>query len=142
MTLISAHTILLAWMLTSMTSWCQAYERELRRYLETEQAVAAIPFSHSVGTLHVETAPLKASLRAEAAAWKAQFAKNLHKKGLDDLQVRFLCRVSHFASSLRLLDLPGRLIIGRLRLLYLNETAHHKPVPGTASFVLIVLSTE
>ena len=63
--------------------------------------MAAIPSSHSVGTLHIETAPLKASLRAEAAAWKAQFAKNLHKKGLDDLQVHFLNRVSHSASSLR-----------------------------------------
>ena len=52
--------------------------------------MAAIPPSHSVGTLHIETVPLKASLRAEAAAWKAQFAKNLHKKGLDDLQVQLL----------------------------------------------------
>ena len=50
--------------------------------------MAAIPPSHSAGTLHIETGPLKASLRAEAAACKAQFAKNLHKKGLDDLQVQ------------------------------------------------------
>ena len=41
----------------------------------------------TIGCLCVETAPLKASLRAEAAAWKSQFAKNLHKQGFTDLSV-------------------------------------------------------
>lgn len=31
--------------------------------------------------------PLKASLRSEAAAWKAAFARNLHRKGAEDLKV-------------------------------------------------------
>ena len=61
--------------------------------------MAAIPTSHRVGALHVETALLKASLLAEAAAWKAQFAKNLHKKGLDDLKVHLLERLSPSASG-------------------------------------------
>ena len=64
--------------------------------------MAAIPPSHSLGTLHIETNLLKASLQAEAAAWKAQFAKNLHKQGLDDLQVHVPCHLSHSESFLRL----------------------------------------
>ena len=77
--------------------------------------MAAIPPSHSVGTLNIETILLKASLRAEAAAWKAQFAKNLHKKGLDDLQVHLLYCLSHSATGLGLehQSIPGRLIIWR-----------------------------
>ena len=48
---------------------------------------AIVPLSN-IGCLCVETAPLKASLRAEATAWKTQFAKNLHKQGFTDLTVR------------------------------------------------------
>lgn len=104
MILISAHTTPHDSVLTLTRSWSQDYERELKHYLETEQSVAAIPPSHSMGALHVETDLLKASLRAEAAAWKAQFAKNLHKKGLDDLQVHLPSCPSHSASDLRLCD--------------------------------------
>lgn len=42
---------------------------------------------HRVGALLLDTAPLRASLRSEVAAWKAAFAKNLHRKGADDLRV-------------------------------------------------------
>ena len=65
----------------------QAFENELRKHLGTERDVAAIVPLSNIGCLCVETAPLKASLRAEAAAWKTQFAKNLHKQGFTDLSV-------------------------------------------------------
>ncbi len=42
---------------------------------------------HNIGALSLDTQPLKYSLKSEAASWKAQFAKNLHKKGSDDLKV-------------------------------------------------------
>ena len=102
--------------------------------------MAAIPSPHSVGTLHIETGPLKASLRAEAAAWKAQFAKNLHRKGLDDLQVQLLQCLSHSASHLRLCHrrLPGSLMVAQP--LFLHRTTHHLPVPCTASSGKIALS--
>lgn len=38
------------------------------------------------GSLSLETAPLKNSLRSEAASWKAQFAQNLHKQCAEDLK--------------------------------------------------------
>ena len=40
-----------------------------------------------MGALSLDTQPLKYSLKSEAASWKAQFAKNLHKKGSEDLKV-------------------------------------------------------
>lgn len=70
----------------------QDFEAELRKYLAVERAVAEIAPAHRAGTLlRADTAPLRASLRAEAAAWKAAFAKNLHRKGADDLHVSGLC---------------------------------------------------
>ena len=65
----------------------QAFENELRKKMDTERDAAAIVPMSTIGCLCVETAPLKASLRAEAASWKAQFAKNLHKQGSTDLAV-------------------------------------------------------
>jgi hypothetical protein len=38
------------------------------------------------GSLSLETAPLKNSLRSEAASWKAQFAQNLHRQCSEDLK--------------------------------------------------------
>lgn len=68
----------------------QDFEAELRKCLEFEQAVAEIEAEHAVGPLLLDTAPLKASLKAEAAAWKSTFAKNLHNKGAEDLKVFLL----------------------------------------------------
>ena len=65
----------------------QAYEAELRKFMVVEQAVVAIPQLHKLRSLWIETTDLKTSLGAQAAAWKAQFAKLLHKKGKYDLQV-------------------------------------------------------
>ena len=66
----------------------QDFEAELRKYMVVEQAVAALPVWHIVEGLALDAQPLKHSLRAEAASWKAQFAKNLHKKGASDLKVQ------------------------------------------------------
>jgi hypothetical protein len=52
-----------------------------------ERAVGEAAPLHRVGALLLDTAPLRASLRSEVAAWKAAFAKNLHRKGADDLRV-------------------------------------------------------
>ncbi len=52
--------------------------------IETE--VSAIASVHNIGALSLETLPLKTSLKAEAASWKAQFAHNLHKQGSEDLK--------------------------------------------------------
>ena len=65
----------------------QDYEAELKKYMAVEGAVAAIPSAHTIGALSLELGPLKGSLKAEAASWKAQFAKNLHAKGAEDLRV-------------------------------------------------------
>ena len=52
-----------------------------------EQAVAEIAPKHDIGSLTLDSQPLKHSLRADAASWKAQFARNLHKQGAQDLKV-------------------------------------------------------
>lgn len=65
----------------------QAFEDELRKYMTVEQAVAAIPPKHCMKSVALDAQPLKHSLRSEAASWKAQFARNLHKQGASDLKV-------------------------------------------------------
>ena len=54
------------------------FEAELKKYVEVEHEIAHIAPVHNIGALSLETAPLKYSLRSEAAAWKAQYAQNLH----------------------------------------------------------------
>lgn len=56
-----------------------------------EQAVAAISPRHSLGSLMLDAQPAKHSLRSEAATWKAQFSKTLHKQGLQNLKARAMC---------------------------------------------------
>ena len=62
------------------------FEGELKKYLNVEHEVAKIPSIHNIGSLSLLTQPMKYSLKAEAAAWKAQFAKNLHAQGQEDLE--------------------------------------------------------
>jgi hypothetical protein len=69
----------------------QDYEAELRKYMEVEQAVAALAASTPLGPLLLDAAPLKASLRSEAAAWKSAFARKLHGKGAENLTVGCFC---------------------------------------------------
>ena len=55
--------------------------------MAVEQRIGAVPAARNIGALTLETQPLKAALRAEAASWKAQFARNLHKQSAEDLRV-------------------------------------------------------
>lgn len=68
----------------------QQLEEELRKYMAVEASVAAITARHSLGSLLMDAQPAKHSLRSEAAVWKAQFARNLHKQGLHSLKVAIL----------------------------------------------------
>ena len=45
-----------------------------------EQDISTIAQLHNIGSLSLETQPLKYSLKSEASSWKAQFAKNLHRQ--------------------------------------------------------------
>ena len=63
-----------------------AFEAELRKYMALEVEVGALTATHTVGALRLHTGPLRASLKAEAAAWKTAFAKNLHSQALEDLR--------------------------------------------------------
>lgn len=65
----------------------EEFEGQLKRLMAIEQDISLITPVHNIGALSLETQPLKYSLKSEAAAWKAQYAKNLHKKGYDDLKV-------------------------------------------------------
>ena len=55
--------------------------------MAVENEIGQIAAVHQIGSLSLETGPLRASLKSEAASWKAQFARNLHKQGSDDLKV-------------------------------------------------------
>ena len=73
--------------LSNSLSSKQAFEAELRKYMAMEVDISQIAPVHCIGSLSLETQPLKYSLKSEAASWKAQFAKNLHKQGSEDLKV-------------------------------------------------------
>jgi len=64
----------------------EAFEGELKKYMAIEKEIQQIPPVHNIGALSLETQPMKYSLKAEAGAWKAQFAKNLHNQGNKDLK--------------------------------------------------------
>jgi hypothetical protein len=55
--------------------------------MAAEQDVVAIAAKFNAGSLALDAQPLKHSLRSEAASWKAQFARNLHKQGVQNLKV-------------------------------------------------------
>jgi hypothetical protein len=67
------------------------------------------------GSLSLETVPLKAALKSEAASWKAQFAHKLHSQSAEDLRsfdayIRRAARLFGFVLFLRVrwLGLSGR----------------------------------
>ncbi|CAG9462434.1 unnamed protein product [Pedinophyceae sp. YPF-701] len=60
-------------------------EVELKKYDDIEQQISSLPPVHNIGCLSIETRPLKSSLKAEAAAWKAKFSQNLHQQGKEQL---------------------------------------------------------
>ncbi|KAG8470448.1 hypothetical protein KFE25_008869 [Diacronema lutheri] len=56
------------------------FEAELKKYVAIEAEIAQIPPLHNIGAISLDTKPLKAAFQAEAGAWKAQYAKNLHSQ--------------------------------------------------------------
>ena len=64
----------------------QDFESELKKYMAIEQEISQVAPVHNIGSLALETQPLKYSLKSEAASWKAQYAKNLHKQGSEELK--------------------------------------------------------
>ena len=47
------------------------FEAELKKYVDIEVEIQKIPPVHNIGALSLETAPLKYSLKSEAAAWRS-----------------------------------------------------------------------
>lgn len=62
------------------------FEAELQKYMAIQNEVSQLQDVHILGSLALETQPLKLSLTSEAASWKARFSKNLHEKGEEDLK--------------------------------------------------------
>jgi dynein heavy chain len=62
-----------------------AYETMLKYYMAVENDIMHVTPVHNIGALSLETQPLKYSLKAAAAAWKTQYAQNLHEKAKSEL---------------------------------------------------------
>ena len=62
------------------------FEAELKKYMAVETSINQITSTHNIGSLQLDTTPLKAALKLEATSWKNQFASNLHKQGAEDLK--------------------------------------------------------
>lgn len=74
------------WCVVDSSITLQAFESELKKYMAIEQEISQVAPMHNIGSLALETQPLKYSLKSEAASWKAQYAKNLHKQGSEELK--------------------------------------------------------
>ena len=55
-----------------------AYEFELKRFVEVEDDIAGEPPLHVIGSLTLNTNNLKLQLKHEASMWKVQYSDNLH----------------------------------------------------------------
>ena len=56
------------------------FERELKRFSEIEDAIMSIDEVYNLSCMSLRTQSLKYSLKAEASAWKVQYAKRLHAR--------------------------------------------------------------
>ena len=63
------------------------YEAELRRFVQMEKEVDGITPTFNIGSLALETGPLKAELKKKAQEWKDQYARNLHTKAQRELEL-------------------------------------------------------
>ena len=63
----------------------EAFDNELRKYLDMEDEVDMVPNVHVIGCMSLETKPVKSSLKSEAAAWKSQYTKNLHSEAQEQM---------------------------------------------------------
>ena len=64
----------------------ERFEQEIKKYMDIETHFVKMSPAHNIGALSLDIQPLKLALKAEAAAWKTQFAKNLHEYGAGKLQ--------------------------------------------------------
>lgn len=62
------------------------FEAKLKEYASVEAALREMSPVENIGSLCISTAPIKTHLLGEAASWKQQFAKNLHRQGAEDLR--------------------------------------------------------
>ncbi len=63
----------------------EAFDAELRKYMDVEKAISGIITMSNIGCMSLDTSPLKNSLKAEASAWKTQYAKNLQQQAKEQL---------------------------------------------------------
>eukprot|EP00760_Papus_ankaliazontas_P006643 PhM_4_TR1311/c1_g1_i1/m.52782/K10408/DNAH; dynein heavy chain, axonemal len=61
------------------------FEEQLRRFVNLEKEVDSITSTYNIGSLSLNTEPLKKELKREAQEWKNQYAKNLHQQAVHDL---------------------------------------------------------
>lgn len=64
----------------------EAFENELRKYMDLENEIIHVPPKHLIGCIALESSPVKDSLRSEAVAWRFQFAHNLHEQARDETE--------------------------------------------------------
>jgi dynein heavy chain len=62
-----------------------AYEFELKRFVEVEDDIAGEPPLHVIGSLTLNTNNLKLQLKHEASMWKVQYSDNLHKQAREKM---------------------------------------------------------
>lgn len=62
----------------------EAFENELKKYMEIENEVMDLTDKWSIGCICLESSPVKDSLRSEAIAWRSQFANNLHEQAKEE----------------------------------------------------------
>ena len=101
------------------------FEAELKKYVDVEREIAHIAPVHNIGALSLETAPLKYSLRSEAAAWKSMYGRCLHKQASELLEATLTwMRDMHrnLKRELRSID-DVRLAIGLLKELRERESS-------------------
>ena len=66
----------------------EAFDNELKKYMEVETETLLIADSHTIGCIELRAQPVKQSLKAEAVAWKSQYARNLHEKARKELRAK------------------------------------------------------
>ena len=83
------------------------YETKLKMYVDIEREISKIAPVNNIGALSLETAPLKYSLRSEAAAWKALFGNRVHTlatERLESTQAWFASMQRNLKREIRNLD--------------------------------------
>ncbi|CUG94317.1 dynein heavy chain, putative [Bodo saltans] len=63
------------------------FEAALRRFVLLEKEVDGITPTYNIGSLSLETEPLKAELKKKAQEWKELYARNLHTKAQRELDL-------------------------------------------------------